>query len=52
MEKELEDMFGRYGRVKEIRVALDSATGRSKGYAFVTMESVEDAKDAVKGSPL
>ena len=42
-------MFSKYGPVKEARVALDVATGRSKGYAFITMENAEDAKDSLKG---
>ena len=42
-------MFSKYGTVKEARVALDVATGRSKGYAFITMENAEDAKDSLKG---
>lgn len=40
-------MFGKFGPVKEVRVALDSGTGRSKGFAFVTMEARADAEAAV-----
>ena len=49
MERELEDMFGKYGRVQEVRVAMDG-TGRSKGFAFITMASANDAEECIRGA--
>jgi RNA recognition motif-containing protein len=34
--------------VKEARVAVDG-TGRSKGFAFVTMENTDDVEECIKG---
>jgi transformer-2 protein len=54
-EREVKDMFERYGRVADCRIVHDHATGRSRGFAFVNMESVggaEDAKERLNGAEL
>jgi RNA recognition motif-containing protein len=48
-ERDLEDAFGKYGKVVEARIATDRDTRRPKGFAFVTMEDAADAKAAVEG---
>eukprot|EP00341_Mesodinium_pulex_P007239 CAMPEP_0116898492 /NCGR_PEP_ID=MMETSP0467-20121206/7212_1 /TAXON_ID=283647 /ORGANISM="Mesodinium pulex, Strain SPMC105" /LENGTH=212 /DNA_ID=CAMNT_0004570669 /DNA_START=16 /DNA_END=652 /DNA_ORIENTATION=- len=48
-ERDLEDVFSKYGRVSEARLATDRNTGRAKGFAFVSMEDAADAKAAVDG---
>jgi len=48
-EREVEDMFTKYGRVTEARLAVDKFSGKPKGFAFVTMDDARDAADAVKG---
>ena len=46
-EPELLGMFGRYGRVSSVRMATDKSTGRPRGFAFVTMNRMEDADEAI-----
>eukprot|EP01039_Chlorochromonas_danica_P008832 gene8832-9738_t len=48
-ERELLELFGKYGVVKECRVAIDGNTGRSRGFAFVMMETPEEAQAAIDG---
>jgi len=38
-ENELRDLFAEYGKVHDVRIATDRETGRSKGFAFVTVDS-------------
>ena len=40
--------FERYGRVRSVRVPTDAVTGKSKGFAFVDMPSLDDADEAIK----
>ena len=47
-ERELEDIFVKFGKVTEARLAVDKFNGRPKGFAFVTMEDARDAADACK----
>ena len=45
-ERELEKEFGKFGPIAKITVVLDGKTGRSRGFAFVTFEKLEDATEA------
>ncbi|KNC77044.1 hypothetical protein, variant [Sphaeroforma arctica JP610] len=45
-EREVEDMFDRYGRIASLTVTYDRETGQNKGFAFVTFEDRRDAEDA------
>eukprot|EP01038_Epipyxis_sp_PR26KG_P005123 gene5123-7137_t len=47
-ERELEELFSKYGKVKDVRIAVESGTGRSRGYAFLVMEGEEAAKEAIR----
>jgi len=47
-EKELRALFIQYGRVQSCDLVLDKATGKSKGFAFVEMPKVGEAKVAIK----
>ena len=48
-EQELRELFGRSGgKVTSARVITDFDTGRSKGYAFVEMETLEEAQKAIE----
>ena len=46
-ESDLFELFSGVGQVKNSEVVVNSRTERSKGFAFVTMASVEQAKRAV-----
>ncbi|MFM7479722.1 MAG: RNA recognition motif domain-containing protein [Planctomycetota bacterium] len=42
--------FGQYGPVTEVFIATDRETGRSRGFAFVTMGDDDGAKKAIEDS--
>ncbi|HEX4086475.1 MAG TPA: RNA-binding protein [Chthoniobacteraceae bacterium] len=46
-ELELQDMFAQAGAVTEVLLMQDKFTGKSRGFAFVTMASDADAQNAV-----
>ena len=48
-EADLMDAFAPFGTVMTADVMLDRMTGRSRGFAFVTMSSPEEAQKAVEG---
>ena len=47
-ENDLQDAFAPHGTVIEAMLMLDRATGRSRGFAFVTMASDTDAQKAIE----
>ena len=44
-EKDLKELFTKYGPIKDVRVIYDHQTGRSRGFAFIYYEDTEDAID-------
>jgi RNA recognition motif-containing protein len=46
-ENELQDMFAACGVVSDVNLITDRMSGRSKGFAFVTMGTPEDAQNAI-----
>jgi len=46
-ENDLRDLFSPHGPVNEIIVIMDKATGRARGFGFVTMGTPEAAKAAI-----
>jgi RNA recognition motif-containing protein len=46
---DLEGLFSPFGAVKNAQVVMDFATGRSKGFGFVEMNSDSDAQAAING---
>ena len=46
-ENDLQDAFTAHGTVVETNLVTDRATGRPRGFAFVTMSSDEEAQTAV-----
>jgi RNA recognition motif-containing protein len=54
-ENDLQDAFAAHGTVVEANLVTDRVTGRSRGFAFVTMNSPEEAQkaiDALNGTEL
>ncbi len=47
-ENDIEDMFSAHGPVSEVNLMLDRATGRPRGFAFVTMATPEAAQAAIQ----
>ena len=48
-ENDLQDAFAAFGTVMEVNLMLDRMTGKSRGFAFVTMSSAEEAQKAIEG---
>ena len=46
-ENDLQAAFAAYGTVVEANLVTDRATGRPRGFAFVTMNSPEEAQKAI-----
>ena len=46
VESDLFDLFSKIGAVKNVEIAMDRRTNRSKGFGFVEMETLETAKEA------
>ncbi len=47
VDAQLEELFGKAGKVESVRVMRDMDTGRARGFAFVEMASERDAQNAV-----
>jgi len=47
-EESLRDLFAQHGGVDEVAVITDRETGRSRGFAFVTMANDEEGKAAIE----
>ncbi|CAO3563387.1 unnamed protein product [Mortierella alpina] len=45
---DLEDLFGKYGKVEKVQIMYDPHTRESRGFAFVTMVRPEDADAAMQ----
>ena len=48
-ENDLQDLFVAFGPVSEVNLMTDRSTGRSRGFAFVTMATPEGAQAAIQG---
>ncbi len=46
-QQDLQTMFSEAGTVLLVEVVMDPRSGRSRGFAFVTMPSQEEAENAV-----
>ena len=44
-EKALEDIFSRFGRVKDVRIVTDRVTAECKGYGFVTFDESDNIEN-------
>lgn len=45
-ERQLHHLFGKYGPLTKVQVVLDAKTGRSRGFAFIYFDHVDDATEA------
>jgi len=46
-ENDLQEAFAAHGTVLETNLMMDRMTGRSRGFAFVTMSTPEEAQKAI-----
>ncbi len=44
---DLESKFSEFGSVQSVKIITDYDTGRSKGFAFVEMETAEEAQSCI-----
>ncbi len=47
-ENDLQDAFAAHGTVLETSLMMDRATGRPRGFGFVTMSTPEEAQKAIE----
>jgi cold-inducible RNA-binding protein len=47
-ENDLQDAFAQHGTVVEANLMMDRATGRPRGFGFVTMSTPEEAQKAIE----
>ncbi|MGO9204308.1 MAG: RNA recognition motif domain-containing protein [Limisphaerales bacterium] len=48
-ENDLQDAFAAFGTVVEANLMMDRATGRPRGFGFITMSTPEEAQKAIEG---
>jgi RNA recognition motif-containing protein len=46
-DKDLEELFGQYGKVESAKIIIDKASRQNKGFGFVEMPNFKEAKLAV-----
>jgi cold-inducible RNA-binding protein len=46
-ENDLQDLFEQHGQVSEVSLMMDRMTGKSRGFAFVTMNDKAQAESAM-----
>jgi len=46
-DPDLKDLFAHYGTVTDVHLVTDRMTGKSRGFAFVTMSSAAEGKAAI-----
>ena len=47
-ENDLQDAFAQFGTVAEVNLMIDRMSGRSRGFAFITMGTGEEAQAAIQ----
>ena len=47
-ENDLQDTFAAHGTVVEANLMMDRATGRPRGFGFITMSTPEEAQKAIE----
>jgi RNA recognition motif-containing protein len=46
-ENDLQDLFEKHGTVKEVHLMMDKMTGKSRGFAFITMGDATQGNAAI-----
>jgi RNA recognition motif-containing protein len=46
-EDDLKNLFAEYGEVSSVKIITDKFSGRSKGFAFITMDDDSEGQSAV-----
>src|SRR3982751_4093528 len=46
-ENDLQDLFEQHGTVNEVNLMMDKMTGKSRGFAFITMNDAAQASAAM-----
>ncbi|CAF0741904.1 unnamed protein product [Rotaria sordida] len=46
VERDLKDLFHKFGRIKDVQVVIDKKTNKSRGFGFVYFEEIESATRA------
>ena len=46
-ENDLQDLFEKHGQVSEVSLMMDRMTGKSRGFAFITMNDKAQAEAAM-----
>ena len=46
-EEDLKDLFGKAGRVDNVVIVYDQRSARSRGFGFITMDTIESAQRAI-----
>jgi cold-inducible RNA-binding protein len=46
-ENDLQDLFEQHGQVSEVALMMDHMTGKSRGFAFITMNDKAQAESAM-----
>jgi len=49
-ENDLQDLFSEHGTVTDAALMMDRSTGRSRGFAFVTMSSAAEGQVAISAT--
>lgn len=45
-DRQVDDLFSRHGRLRDVTLIYDRMNGRSRGFGFVTFERLSDAREA------
>lgn len=46
-DQELQDVFGKFGEISEIKIPTDRESGRTRGFAFITFETQQAAQESL-----
>jgi len=46
LERQVDSIFSRYGRIRDVTLIYDRMSGRSRGFGFVAYERLADAREA------